>query len=265
MQNRKMSSIKRILKIKLLFLSLLLPISLSAAGFLVGLFLENFTLAILFSISGLAFGILLTIVCYYQRLFTLALFYTPIPLALFMLSWWIADLFTGSNFSLLIGLIGFLIGIWLNYELVLPYQFYKIKKRILAVIYIFFSIACLGFFMGVPVFNILLGILAGNYLSIRVMENYNRHAFVDKSLRQGSLFTSFVLLILIFYSLLVASADIDHLMQLVEQKLHLSFTHSQFYILAIIGGIILVVIQYFITLFTAKTMFAWWLHQKKID
>ncbi|MFA6402876.1 MAG: hypothetical protein WCX31_14845 [Salinivirgaceae bacterium] len=258
-----MSSINRLLKIKLLFLALLFPLFLSVAGFMVGMFTKNIPFAILFSISGVAIGILLNIIGYSRKLFTLALFYTPVPLALFMLSWWIADLFTGSNVSLLIGLLGFFVGIWLNYELVLPYQFYKIKKRILAVIYIFFSISCLGFFMGIPVFNILLGILAGNYLSIRVMDNYNRQSYVTKNLRQGSLFTALVLLLLIVYSLLVAFSDIDHLIQLAEQMLRFSFTHSQFYFIAITGGIALVILQYFITLITAKTMFEYWMSKKK--
>lgn len=258
-----MHSINRLLKIKLLFLALLFPLVLAAAGFMVGLFLKNITITIVFSISGLAIGILLNIICYSRKLFTLALYYTPIPLVLFMLSWWIADLFTGSTVSLLIGLFGFFVGIWLNYELVLPYQFFKIKKRILAVVYIFFSISCLGFFMGIPVFNILLGILAGNYLSIRVMDNYNRQAFVAKNLRQGSLFAAFVLLLLIIYSLLVAAADIDHLIQLIKQLVYLSITPSQFYFIAITGGIFLVILQYFITLFTAKTMFEYWMSKKK--
>jgi hypothetical protein len=251
-----------LLKIKLVILSLIFPFSFSIAGFLIGWYIHNATFTIIFSITGFVLGILLDFICNSHKLFTLALFYAPIPLSIFILSWWIADIFTSTNYSLLIGLFGFGIGYWLNYELVLPYQFFKIKKRILATVYVVFSVSCLGFFMGVPFFNILLGVLAGNYLSIRIMENFRRKAYVEKSFRQGALFTAAILFLMVFFSGLNALTDLQSSMQLVEQLLNTSLSTVQFYWLLAIGGVNLVIIQYFITLFTANTMFEYWMHKK---
>jgi hypothetical protein len=259
-----MQPMSHLLKYKLLLLAVVFPVSFSATGGLIGVFLHNTSVAILFASVGLALGILLNIVCYSRKLFTIVLYQAPIPLALFLLSWWISNSFTSELWALLIGLVGLILGLWINQELILPFQFYKVKKRILALIYLFFSIASLGFFMGVPIFNILLGMLAGNYLSIRVLRIFRSKKTMLKHLKQGALYTAIVLFIMVLFASLLVGSDIENTLLIAQRVLHYPISIKMFYLVIGVGGVFIVVVQYFVTLFTAKTMLQLWQHRRMV-
>jgi MFS family permease len=257
-----MYPIKKELKIKLFALSLVFPLSLSVSGFFVGYYEYNLTIAYILGFTGLITGILLDIVCFYRKLFTVVLYQTPIPMALLLISWWISSTFMNDLKALLFAVGGLIIGLWLNKELVIPFQFYKIKKRVLAVIYVFFSINVLGYFMGIPVFNLLLGFLAGNYLSIRVMSNYKVEREITKNFKTGALYTSFILLLITLLAWFMAMSDIDNSIQTANEVLKTSLSRDKFVLLITTGGILIVIIQYFITYYTAKTMLQLWKHKR---
>lgn len=257
-----MQPLSSFLKFKLILLALIFPLSFFGLGWFVGMVMHNSSLTLIFSIIGLALGIFLNLVCFYRKLFTVVLYQTPIPLALFLLTWWISNSFTDDLFALFIGLGGLLVGLWLNQILVLPYQFYRIRKRVLAIIYLFFSVACLGFFMGIPVFNLLLGILAGNYLSIRVLRYFKSQEIMTRNLRQGAMYTAVVLFFITLFAAIVAISDYNNSIQLASQVLQYSFDKLQFYLLIIVGGLVIVFLQYFITFYTAQTMLQIWLHRR---
>ncbi len=243
-------------------LSMVFPVSFALIGIMMGIFLYNLTVSIILGFLGLIIGILLDMVCYYRKLFTAALFQGPIPLALFLLFWWISDTLVSEVAALGIGVIGLIIGLWLNSELVVPYQFYKIKKRYLAIIYLFFSMAFMGFFMGIPVFNILLGVLAGNYLSIRIISNYKEEREINRNMKQGSVFTSVTLLLITGIAALLAISDLDNSILVAQQVLHFPVDKTLFYLLITLGGLLIVLFQYYLTLFTAKTMLQLWKHKR---
>lgn len=257
-----MYPLNKTLKLKLLLLSLVLPLSFFFIGFIMSIYLYNLTIAIVIGLVGIGVGILLNFVCYYRKLFTAALYQTPIPAALFLLIWWISNSFASDLYAFFLGLGGLAIGLWLNSELVSPFQFYKIRKRFLALLYFFFSIALMGFFMGIPAFNILLGVLAGNYLSIRIISNFREERDINKNMKQGATFTSVVLLIIILISALMALSDIENSLLLAQEILRIPMTKNFFLVLIILGGIVLVLVQYYLTLFTAKTMLQLWKHKR---
>lgn len=257
-----MRPINRILKYKLIILSLIFPLSFGLLGFVIGIYLHNLPVAIILNCLGLIIGLLFDLVCYYRKLFTSALYQGPIPVTLFLLFWWISDIFVNDLLAFFIGFGGLFLGLWLNSELIIPYQFYKIKKRFLALIYFFFSIASLGLFMGIPAFNLLLGVLAGNYLSIRVISNYKEEPEIIKTLKQGSAFTSVILLIMVIIAALISLSDMNNSLLLAQQIFFFPIDESQFKLLLIAGGIIIVVLQYFITLFTAKNMLQLWKYKR---
>lgn len=257
-----MHPINKILKLKLIFLSLIFPVSFGLLGFIIGIYFHNLAVALILSSLGLIVGLLIDLVCYHRKLFTSALYQGPIPIALFLLFWWISDIFVNDLFAFLIGFGGLFLGLWLNTELIIPYQFYKIKKRFLALIYFFFSIAFLGLFMGIPAFNLLLGVLAGNYLSIRVISNYKEEPEINKTLKQGSAFTSVMLLIIVIIAALIAFSDLDNSILIAQQILFIPVDEHLFKLLLIAGGIIIVVLQYFVTLFTAKNMLQLWKYKR---
>jgi len=258
-----MTAMNRMLKIKLYLLFAIFPTAFALIGWLIAWYNQLEKMYVPFLLIGILLGLFMNLICYSRKVFTIALFYTPLPLALSHPIRWIADVFTSATVSLVVGFVGLGIGFWLNKELVLPFQFYKIKKRILAVVYFFFSIACAGFFLGIPVFNIFLGLLAGNYLSIRVMSNYGRINYVAKSLRQGSLFTAFTILVITTISSIGAISDSQNTIKLIGMVSGIMLSEQQFLILIVAGGILLTITQYFITLFTAKTMLQLWMWNKQ--
>ncbi|MDA3892581.1 MAG: hypothetical protein PF517_13030 [Salinivirgaceae bacterium] len=257
-----MQPLNRTLKTKLFILSLLFPLSFGFIGGLMGYFLYTPITAIIFVCIGLIIGIALNIVCYYRKLFTITLFQSPIPLSMFLLVLWISNAFMSDLYAFLFAIGGLLIGLWLNNELILPFQFYRIRKRYLGIIYFFFSIAFMGVFMGIPAFNLLLGALAGNYLSIRVISNYRQERSIKKNLRQGAFYTSLILFIITALSGLIAISDIENSIQLATQIIKIPLNKDLFVGLIIVGGIAIVLLQYVITLFTAKTMLQLWKHKR---
>ncbi|MBI9067428.1 MAG: hypothetical protein JEZ09_09060 [Salinivirgaceae bacterium] len=266
-----MQALPKILKLKLVLLSFIFPISFLLAGLIIGnnsqLFgitiKSNFMLSFVGSI-GFVIGLLLNFVCYYRKLFTTAIYQTPIPLSLFLAFHWVANFFVGNYFAIFIGLIGLGIGLWLNKELVLPYQFYKVPKRILAILYLFYSIVAMGFFMGVPVFNILLGIFAGNYLAMRIM-SYSKSEEIRRNINQGSFYSALVILIISIIAGLIALNDVDAYVQLIHQLTNIQLNVDHFLSLLVVFGLTGTIAQYFITKFTAQTMFDFFMHRKIVS
>ncbi len=227
-----------------------------------GLILYSPIVAIILTVVGFILGVLIDIICYYRKLFTIALYQAPIPLALFMIVWWVSNPFVRDLYAFFFAVGGLLIGLWLNNELLEPFQFYKIRKRTLGLIYIFFSLIFMGFFMGIPALNLLLGVLAGNYLSIRIISNYRKDRKIIINIRQGALYTAIVLFFITLLAGFTAVSDIDNSIILAEQIFNVSFSPNQFIILISLNGVLLVIFQYYLTLFTTKTMLQLWKHRR---
>lgn len=251
-------------------LAFIFPVSFMFAGLIIGnnsqlfgiTFKSNFMVSLMGSV-GFIIGVILNFVCYYRKLFATAIYQTPIPLSLFLAFRWVANFFVGDYFAIIIGLFGLVIGLWLNKELILPYQFYKVPKRILAVLYLFYSIVAMGVFMGVPVFNVLLGIFAGNYLAMRII-SYSKSEEIRKNINQGSLYSALVILIISIIAGLIAANDVDGYVQLIHQLTNIQLNANRFLSLLFIFGISATLIQYFITKFTAQTMYDLFMHRKVV-
>jgi hypothetical protein len=251
------------LKVKLLLLAAIFPVAFSLIGWFLSLFYQNTEAKYVYAALGFVLGIFFSFICFRRKLFTVVLYQAPIPLALFLLAWWFSHVFTSGWIAFLIGALWFLIGLWLNSELVLPYQFYRIKKRFLALIYLFFSIAMLGFFMGIPVFNLLLGVLAGNYLSIRVLYPYSSKTTIQKNLVQGAWFTALSLLGITLFAGIIAVSDFENSLLIAQQLLPIQLSKNLFIFLLALGAVLLTLFQFVLTLFAARTMLNWWNYRRK--
>ena len=62
---------------------------------------------------------------------------------------------------------GVFVGVVFDHALLIDKPFYLARKRVLIIVYMLLSFILLGVMMGVPVSNFLLGIMAGNYYSLR--------------------------------------------------------------------------------------------------
>ncbi|MGE4289125.1 MAG: hypothetical protein AB7E36_10565 [Salinivirgaceae bacterium] len=251
------------LKVKLLLLAAIFPVAFSLIGWYLSFFYQNTEAKYIYTVLGFVLGTFFSFICFRRKLFTVVLYQAPIPLALFLLAWWFSHVFTSGWISFLIGALWFLIGLWLNSELVLPYQFYRIKKRFLVLIYLFFSIAMLGFFMGIPVFNLLLGVLAGNYLSIRVLYPYSSKTTIQKNLVQGAWFTALSLLGITLFAGIIAVSDFENSLLMAQQLLQIQLSKNLFILLLSLGAVFLTLFQFVLTLFAARTMLNWWNYRRK--
>lgn len=252
---------KRALKIKLTILALVFPFSFTFAGYIIaensyllGFEFNSSLATLIISLIGLTLGILFNFICYYRKVFAIAIYQFPVPFTLFFSFWWISNSFVNDGLALFIGLLGLLTGLWLNSILVTPYQFYKIKKRVLAFLYLFYSIIILGIFMGVPIFNILLGVFAGNYLAIRIISYVRNGQNIRKSINQGALFSSFVILLVTILAGLMAIVDIDSYVETFTQLTKIPINATKFVWFLVFAGSFGIVLQYVITRFTAYTI-----------
>lgn len=176
----------------------------------------------------------------------------PLSLGLITLSIWF--MFDKSESRPLIYLIfGVLIGglidlkfikTWINNRFNLP-------TWIIALIYIVYNIFVFGFFMGFPVFNVLLGLLAGYYYANRICSNKIDPTRYKKLLNQVSLFTGIIMTLVCISSGFLAIYN-NGAAGMIQDLLGLPFevTRSMLWMIVVIGGLVLVLITVLLTRFT---------------
>jgi hypothetical protein len=133
-----------------------------------------------------------------------------VPISFFIAGWWGAYLLASESqipFFMLAGLgMGFVIdllflGKWVNMA-------YQIHPIILIAIYLFYSVGIFGFFMGVPVFNSIMGPLAGFYVGRRLKQEKADPKATNKMIHRTGLFASFVLAVACTASFIMAASEI---------------------------------------------------------
>lgn len=136
-------------------------------------------------------------------------------------------------------------------------EFYKLKYWLLVVIYIILSVGTFGFFMGVPVFNIMIGIGAGVYIGRRFQLHHNDDNRFIVVIKKTSLYST-----IIMFFVCVASASIALTDKYTAANLEGMFnittfdiTKQMIYGLIGFGGIGLLLLQYISTLYAGKWVF----------
>ena len=177
-----------------------------------------------------------------------------LPLLLFLLFLTISQIFKNEKIISILSFSGFFIGLIMN--LIFIYKWikypYKINNIVLIIIYIFYSIFIFGIFMAVPVFNILMGIIAGLFTGIKLryfnLDKINKLNAIN-NISYFSVIVLFVLCIISAYFALASSSTQNDLKGMLN--LNFEVTRNMILGLIIIGGLILLFIQYWITKFTA--------------
>jgi hypothetical protein len=119
--------------------------------------------------------------------------------------------------------------------------------------YIFLNVGIFGFFMGVPVINVLMGFIAGYYFGNRIL--YQGIPQEDRAgvIHRVSLATGFVMTIICISSAWIALSDETTGENLrMMAGLDFEITKSMIWAIIIIGGAGLIVAQYFITKISMK-------------
>lgn len=178
-----------------------------------------------------------------------------VPTILFLAGWWSSIGLQDNDaiFSIAMGGLG--LGILIDAVVLKPKlkSIETLKTSTLMMIYVFYSIMVLGFFMGVPVFNLALGILAGRFM-VRVGLYKGLTQKQMKTLIQSTaIFVSVVLLGICLISAWIALKDPWDTAINLQGMLGLGFTVTPLMVLGLVvfGGIGLILTQYLLTLFFA--------------
>jgi len=177
------------------------------------------------------------------------------PLAFLLGGWWLAYvllpeawIFLGALFGLLLGLLlDFpLLKKWINDADMLGIPFW-------AVVFVFYSIGLFGFFMGVPVFNLVLALPAGFILGSRLASQHADEIKLRVVSRHVSKFTTFVLALICVASAMIALADPFTEANL-QGMLALPFGVTRGMVIGLIavGGVVLLLLNWLLTFASAR-------------
>jgi len=117
-----------------------------------------------------------------------------LPISLFLIGWWGSIGRVPENKIFIIALSGLLIGAILAvfFTKAILRNLFSIPLLLLGFIYVFYFICFYGFFMGFPVFNVILSIPAGSYMGSRM--KISTSALKRKYLQTSLIFTLLCLL-----------------------------------------------------------------------
>jgi len=178
-----------------------------------------------------------------------------VPTILFLAGWWSSIGLQDNDaiFSIAVGGLG--LGILIDAVVLKPKlkSIETLKFSTLMIIYIFYSIMVLGFFMGVPVFNVALGILAGRFMvRVGLYKGYSLPQ-MKALIRDTAVFVTVVLIGICLISAWIALIDpLDTAINL-QGMLGLGFTVTPLMVFGLvgIGGIGLILTQYALAKFFA--------------
>jgi len=124
---------------------------------------------------------------------------------------------------------------------------YQMNNKILAVIYLFYSVLALGMGMGVPIFNFALGILAGIYIARKMHFLGYDEEKRNQTVKKMALFCAVVMVLICCLITLWAIAGQMIGYRFETPFLSFTFTVPVFFAVVFTGGAVLVLLQYWLT------------------
>ncbi len=172
------------------------------------------------------------------------------PILGFLAIWWGTFAFLPDMLIFLTASIGLLIGIvvdvaylkrWVN-------SAYSFNMKIWMAVYLFYSIGMFGFFMGVPVFNVILAVPAGLFVGSKLARQTADRDEAGQMYRNTCVFTTGVLAAVCVISAVIALVDPYTSVDL-QNMLGLRFEVTRWMLAGIIvvGGTALLLLQWRLT------------------
>jgi hypothetical protein len=131
---------------------------------------------------------------------------------------------------------------------------YQMNVKILAVLYIFYSIGALGFCMGIPVLNFVLGMAAGVYAARKMYHTKGGPAQLAQGVKRISIFSAAVMVFICCLITLWAIVGQMIGYRFETPWISLTLTVPTFFAIVLIGGAALVLLQYWLTRLSARIM-----------
>jgi len=128
---------------------------------------------------------------------------------------------------------------------------YNLPLWTVAAIYIVYNVLVYGFFMGLPVFNVFLGLLAGYYFGNRICYTKDDPERTSKQINQVSLFTGLIMVFVCISSGYLALMS-DEAAGMIRELLGLDFevTYAMMWGIVLIGGSLLILTTVLLTRIT---------------
>jgi len=178
-------------------------------------------------------------------------FFPSICCLISMIVWYYFD---GSENRASIYLItGLILGVLLDIKYLKGWvkKRYDLSLWFIATIYSVYNMVVYGIFMGFPVFNVLLGFIAGFYFGKRICYNKQTIRESAKLINWVSIFTGFIMVLICISSAVIALVG-DGAGGDIQGMLGLNFivTRPMIWGIILVGGISLILIQFFLTRWT---------------
>ena len=172
------------------------------------------------------------------------------PITGFIAVWWGIYAFLQNKVPFQMAFVGLLIGILVDLHYLRRWVggAYSINLKIWMAVYVFYSIGMLGFFMGMPVFNVILAVPAGLFIGSRLARQKADPDEVRRLKRDTCVFTTGVLEAVCFTSAFIALVDPYTGSDLQGMLgIHFKVTRLMLAVVIVIGGISLLFLQWWIT------------------
>jgi hypothetical protein len=184
-----------------------------------------------------------------DRIFLFILYAPILPILFFLACWWGSFLFIQNDNVSIFALIGLSIGIFIDGFILKKWlkSGYNLKPVLLIAIYLFYSGGLFGLFMGVPVFNVLPGVLAGIYSARKAILNNWDDNKSREYIKDAAQFSVAILAFICTVSAYIALKDPytgDNLSGMFG--LGFAITEKMIWAIIIIGGLLLLAFQYWI-------------------
>jgi hypothetical protein len=191
-----------------------------------------------------------------ESIFIVIIIGPVLPILLFLAGWWTSLIFVTERIVFIFSLIG--LGIGFIIDIIIFKQIMKAywwKQSILAMIYLFCSVCFLGFFMGVPIFNLAVGAIGGVFMGRKFYHEGIDKEHLKKASAYFALFSASVMALVSIASAYFATKDISDTALNLHGMFKLQFvpTNQMIIVLIIVGGAGLVLTQYWI----AKKLAHW--------
>jgi hypothetical protein len=172
------------------------------------------------------------------------------PILLGLAGWWVSIPFAPESSIFYYALGGFLLGVLVDMIFLRSWTRNALRMPLIwpVLVYLFYSAGLFGFFMGVPAFNVVLGLVGGYYMGMRLRANNAQKEETDRTTHRTGLFTASVLGLACAVSWLIAfqdaflEANISGMFALAEP-----ISKSTILALAAAAGMGLIVLEYTIT------------------
>ena len=185
-----------------------------------------------------------------ERLFLNMIIGLIAPLFFLFLGWWGSIPFVNEGSIKFFALGGLLLGIMMDFLFLRRWvrKACSLPRLWFVLIYLFYSICLFGCFMGVPVFNIVMGLVGGYYVGLCLRYTGKNKAEVENGANQTAVFAAVILAVFCVSSLILASLD-QSLAANIQGLFGLSQDVSREKILTVsaIGGLVMVALEYFLT------------------